>query len=59
MPVQRVGRGMDEPCGSPLPRPTNLSQVRRSELPNRLPDKWKQLQSACPTELESSATLPS
>ena len=38
---------------------TNLSQVRRSELPKWLPDRWKQLQSACPTELESSATLPS
>jgi len=23
---------------------TNLSQVRKSELPNWLPDKWKQLQ---------------
>lgn len=25
---------------------TNLSQVRRSELPNCLPDQWKQLQAA-------------
>jgi len=25
---------------------TSLSQVRRSELPNWLPDQWKQLQAA-------------
>ncbi|MFP5210242.1 MAG: hypothetical protein ACLGRW_13215 [Acidobacteriota bacterium] len=38
---------------------TNLSQVRRSELPNWQPDRWKQLQAIRLTKLENSATIPS
>ena len=38
---------------------TNLSQVRRSELPNWLPDQWKQLQDTRMHRLENSASLPS
>ena len=38
---------------------TSLSPVRRSQLPGWLADRWKQIQPARPTGLESSATLPS
>jgi transposase len=38
---------------------TNLPQVRRSELPNWLPDQWKLLQKARMASLGNSDTLPS
>jgi hypothetical protein len=38
---------------------TNLSQERRSELSNWLPDQWKQLQKARISSLGKSDTLPS
>jgi transposase len=38
---------------------TNLSQVRRSELPNWLPDQWKLLQKARTASLGNSDNLPS
>ena len=38
---------------------TNLSQVRRSELPNWFPDRWKHLEPVCPTRLENAITIPS
>src|SRR5580700_5410023 len=37
---------------------TNLSRVRKSELPNWLPDQWKRLQKARPGSLEKSAASP-
>jgi hypothetical protein len=38
---------------------TNLPQVRRSELPNWLPDQWKLLQKARTASLGNSDNLPS
>jgi transposase len=38
---------------------TNLPRVRRSELANWLPDRWKLLQKARPGSLEKSAASPS
>jgi hypothetical protein len=38
---------------------TNLPQVRRSELPNWLPDQWKLLQKAQMASLGNSDNLPS
>jgi transposase len=38
---------------------TNLPQVRKSELPNWLPDQWKLLQKARMASLGNSDTLPS
>jgi len=36
---------------------TNLSQVRRSELPNWLPDQWKLLHAARLSSLQNPARL--